>query len=65
MNLSEKDRIARVMADYGVGKLREPGEEIQHTVVTYWIDPEGLVAKRYLGLSHEPEALLRDLRALL
>jgi cytochrome oxidase Cu insertion factor (SCO1/SenC/PrrC family) len=52
-----------VLADYGVGKTIEAGE-IAHNLVTYLIDPQGRIAKRYLGVSHEPEAMLADLREL-
>jgi protein SCO1/2 len=55
--------VDAVLADYGVGKTLEEGE-IAHNLVTYLIDPEGRIAKRYLGVSHEPEAMLADLRAL-
>ena len=54
-----------MLAGYGVGKALAPGGEIQHTIVTYLIDPTGRVAKRYMGLSNEPEAMLADLRELL
>ena len=53
--------VDAVLADYGVGKTIEEGE-IAHNLVTYLIDPDGMIAKRYLGVSHEPEVLLADLR---
>jgi protein SCO1/2 len=61
----EKPEIEAVLSAYGVGRVLTAGEEIQHTLVTYLIDPSGRIAKRYLGLSHEPEAMLEDLRELL
>jgi protein SCO1/2 len=54
--------VGAVLADYGVGKTIEEGE-IAHNLVTYLIDPQGRIAKRYLGVSHEPEVMLADLRA--
>ena len=41
-----------------------PGGEIQHVVVTFLIDPDGRIAKRYFGLDHHADDLLRDLVAL-
>lgn len=61
----DADAIDAVLSAYGVGRAAVPGEEIQHTLVTYLIDPHGFVAKRYMGLSHEPEAMLEDLREVL
>ncbi|HEY5658529.1 MAG TPA: SCO family protein [Myxococcota bacterium] len=58
-------RIDAVIRAYGVGKVIEEDGEIVHTVATFLIDPEGRIAKRYLGLEHEPKALLDDLLPLL
>jgi protein SCO1/2 len=55
--------IDAVLSDYGVGRTIEAGE-IAHNLVTYLIDPEGRIAKRYLGVSHDPEVMLADLRAI-
>jgi protein SCO1/2 len=57
--------IDPVLAAYGVGKSVVGGGGIEHTVATFLIDPSGRIAKRYLGTSHEPEAMLQDLRELL
>ena len=57
--------IDPVLAAYGVGKSVVGGGGIEHTVATFLIDPSGRIVKRYLGTSHEPEALLQDLRELL
>lgn len=59
------EEIDAVLAAYGVGRRLVEGEEIEHTVATFLIDPDGRIARRYLGLSHEPEELLGDLRELL
>jgi protein SCO1 len=58
-------KVESVVSHYGVGRVLGQDGEIQHTVAIFLIDPDGRIAKRYLGLSHEPEALLRDLRELL
>jgi protein SCO1/2 len=55
--------VDAVLADYGVGKSIEEGE-IAHNLVTYLIDPRGRIAKRYLGVSHDPELMLADLHAI-
>ena len=53
------------MRAYGVGVTMGEDGEIVHTVATFLIDPEGRIAERYLGLEHEPQALLDDLLQLL
>jgi protein SCO1/2 len=55
--------VEQVIASYGVGKL--PGErgEIQHIVVTFLIDAEGRIAKRYFGLEHHADDLVKDVTA--
>jgi protein SCO1/2 len=58
------DRVDAVIAAYGVGSRRKPDGEIEHLVVTYLIDAEGRIVRHYMGMEHEPEALLRDLSAL-
>jgi protein SCO1/2 len=59
------EQIDPVLAAYGVGKRLVEGEQIEHTLATFLIDPEGRIARRYLGLSHEPEEILADLEQLL
>jgi len=56
--------VERVVKAYGVGTLRKPDGNIEHVVATFLIDGEGRIAKRYLGLEHEPEAIERDLAAV-
>jgi len=50
---------------YGVGSVRQPNGEIEHTVATFLIDREGRIARRYLGTTHEPDAIRADLERLL
>jgi len=59
------EEIDPVLAAYGVGKRLVEGEEIEHTVATFLIDPSGQIARRYLGLSHDPAEMLDDLRDVL
>ncbi len=55
--------IDAVLADYQIGKSRGPDGEIDHVVATFLIDGEGRIVRRYLGLEHTPEELVRDLLA--
>ncbi len=57
------EEIDPVLLAYGVGKV--DGDEIEHTVVTFLIDPQGEIVKRYLGQEHSSAELLADLQALL
>jgi protein SCO1/2 len=57
------EAVGAVLASYGVGTVLEPNGEIRHVVVTFLIDPEGRIAKRYFGLDHAPDDFLRDLAA--
>lgn len=58
-----KESVEQVIARYGVGKLPASNGEIQHVVVSFLIDPEGRIAKRYFGLEHHADDLARDLAA--
>ena len=56
------DDVDRVLKSYGVGSVRTPDGQIQHIVVTFLIDAEGQIARRYIGLDgHDPKEVLRDL----
>ena len=50
---------------YGVGSIRAPSGEIEHTVATFLIDAEGRIARRYLGTTHDPAAIRADVEELL
>lgn len=56
--------VAAVVESYGVGSTPGPDGEIEHMVAAFLVDPEGRIAERYLGLDHDPESMLRDLRRL-
>jgi protein SCO1/2 len=56
--------VGAVVASYGVGSTRAGDGEIEHMTAAFLVDPEGRIAERYLGLDHEPESMLRDLRRL-
>lgn len=59
-----KAEVEDVLARYGVGKSPGKDREIQHVVVTFLIDRQGRIAKRYFGLEHHADDLARDLTAL-
>jgi protein SCO1/2 len=59
-----KETVEDVIARYGVGKMPAPGGEIQHIVVSFLIDPQGRIVKRYFGLEHHADDLVRDVAAL-
>jgi protein SCO1/2 len=46
---ADVDRVARA---YGVGSVRQPSGEIEHTVATFLIDRDGKIVGRYLGTTH-------------
>lgn len=58
------DTVAAVLASYGVGTVAQPDGEIEHVVATFLIDAEGNIAKRYFGLEHPRDQLVRDLTML-
>jgi len=60
----DPEAVALVLKGYGVGSMRRPDGEIDHLVATFLIDAEGRIAQRFIGLEHEPEALLRALESL-
>ena len=59
---ADVDAVARA---YGVGSVRQPDGEIEHTVATFLIDREGRIARRYLGTTHDPAAIRADIERLL
>lgn len=61
----EPEAIDGVLQAYGIGKIPREDGDIDHVVATFLIDPKGRIVRRYLGLEHEPEELLRDLEDLL
>jgi len=58
----ESETVGEVIQGYGVGKLLAEDGEIEHTVATFVIDPEGRIVRRFLGLDHSPDELVGALR---
>jgi protein SCO1/2 len=58
------EAVDAVLARFGVG--RTPGEdgEIDHLVVTFLVDPEGRIARRWVGLDHPADEILADLERM-
>jgi protein SCO1 len=60
------DQVQAVIERYGVGTgRREADGELVHLVVTFLIDPQGRIAKRYAGLEHGSDEIAHDIEALL
>ena len=58
--------VSKVIEAYKIGWTKAEADQFpDHTVVTFLIDPEGRIARRYLGLEHAPQKLLRDLENVL
>jgi len=61
----EVAEVEAVVAAYGVGSTRQPDGNLDHSLVTFLIDGEGVIAERYLGVRHDPAAIRADVEALL
>jgi protein SCO1/2 len=61
----EPETVRETVASYHVGWARDPDETLNHLVVTFLIDPDGKIAKRYLGLEHGTDELVSDIEDLL
>ena len=57
--------VRSVLEAYHVGTGRDPNGTIVHLVVSFLIDPEGRIVRRYMGLEHSDAEILADLRAVL
>jgi protein SCO1/2 len=58
----ESGAVDEVIRSYGVGKVLTEEGEIEHTVATFVIDPQGQIVHRFLGLDHSPDEIVRALR---
>ncbi len=57
--------VETVVREYGVGTLRQPDGNIEHTLALFLLDPEGRIAARYLGLDHAVESIAADVARVL
>lgn len=58
------DAIDAALRAFGVGRTPGKDGEIDHLVVTFLVDPEGRIARRYVGLDHEADEILADLERM-
>lgn len=56
------EEVSAVLRAYGIGAGRRNGGEIEHLVATFLINPEGRIARRFLGLEHSAQTLQTALR---
>ncbi len=57
----EVDQVRSVLEAYGVGLGATTGDQIEHMVMTFLIDGEGVVVKRYIGTDHPADVIRGDL----
>ena len=60
----DEARVREVVAAYGVGTTSGADGELEHVLATFLIGPAGHIVKRYIGLDHEPKAIIADLEAV-
>jgi protein SCO1/2 len=60
----EPAAVDDVLERYGVGRIPAEGGEIEHRIVTFLVDGEGIVVKRYLGMEHEAAEIAGDVTKL-
>ena len=60
----EARALEEVWRAYGVGSGQGEGGEIDHLVVSFLIDGEGRIRRRYLGVEHSVEGLVGDILEL-
>jgi protein SCO1/2 len=58
------DAVADVLERYGVGAKPAANGEIEHLVITYLIDANGRIVRRFAGLEHRAETLVAALGAV-
>ncbi len=58
------DVVADVLERYGVGAKPAANGEIEHLVITYLIDADGRIVRRFAGLEHRAETLVAALGAV-
>ena len=60
----ERDALEAAWLAYGVGSGTQDDGEIEHLVVTFLIDGEGNVRRRFLGVEHSAESLLAEIERI-
>ncbi|MCG8588141.1 MAG: SCO family protein [Proteobacteria bacterium] len=54
------ERVDDVLKRFGVARVRTPDGDIEHLSAIFLVDAEGRIVRRYTGLDHKPEDLVRD-----
>lgn len=57
----EVEAVKSVLGSYGVGLGATTGDQIEHMVMSFLIDGEGIVVKRYIGTDHPADEIRDDL----
>jgi len=57
--------VSDVVRAYQVGSIRQPDGLIDHTVITFLIDPQGRIVQRYFGLTTPAADIIRDVGQVL
>jgi protein SCO1/2 len=60
----EQARVQEVLAAYGVATANAGGDDLEHVLATFLIDPRGRIVKRYIGLDHDPQTIIADIEAV-
>jgi protein SCO1/2 len=58
------EAVDAALAKFGVGRTPGADGEIDHLVVTFLVDPEGRIARRWVGLDHPADEILADLERM-
>ncbi len=58
------ESVDALLRAFGVGKSPGKDGEIDHLLVTFLVDPEGRIARRWVGLDHEAGEILADLERM-
>jgi len=60
----DPSQVRGVIESYHVGTGRDTSGTIVHLVITFLIDPEGRIVRRYMGLEHTDQEILRDIESV-
>jgi protein SCO1/2 len=56
-------QIERVLAAFGLRRVREPDGSVTHNVATFLLGPDGIQLRQYNGLTVKPEAVASDIES--
>ncbi len=58
------EAVDGLLRTFGVGRAPAENGEIDHLVVSFLVDPEGRIVRRYVGLEHGADEILADLERM-